>query len=305
MKKTGKEFPLLPAVHRADGGLTDGALLLEGGSFRGIYTAGVCDVLMEQGIHFRCIAGVSAGALNGLNILSRQVGRFASICLLHRDDPRYTGCGAFLENAGLMGFRFLFHHMEKVFPNQDAWFAETERRLVLVATDCETGQPVYLECDNEKDLETASRASSSLALVSRIVKLNGRKLLDGGYSVSVPLDWAIGQGYKKRVAVLTREVSFRKNPVKPKTMKLLRRFYWRYPSFCEATERVPAEYDATRKKLEQQMKSGETFVIAPQTPVDISSMEKDTDKLYELYVRGRTDAEHALPALQAYLEQGR
>ncbi len=113
MKKTRADFPLLPEIHRADGALTDGALLLEGGSFRGIYTAGVCDVLMERGIHFRCIAGVSAGALNGLNILTRQVGRFASLCLLHRDEWRYTGIGAMPGNAGLMGVRFLFHDMEK------------------------------------------------------------------------------------------------------------------------------------------------------------------------------------------------
>ncbi len=303
MKKTRVDFPLLPEIHRADGALTDGALLLEGGSFRGIYTAGVCDVLMERGIHFRCIAGVSAGALNGLNILTRQVGRFASFCLLHRDDWRYTGIGAIPGNAGLMGFRFLFHDMEKVYPIRDALLSEKNRRFVPVATDCETGQAAYLECDNAEDMMAASRASSSLAFVSRIARLNGKKLLDGGYSVSVPLDWAIKQGYRKRVAILTRETRFRKDAVKPKTLKLLHRFYRRYPSFCEAAENVPNEYAATREKLEQQMQSGETFVIAPQTPVEISSMEKDTDKLYALYVRGRTDGERALPALQAYLER--
>lgn len=301
MKKNENRFPLLPKVHQVSGALTDGCLVLEGGGFRGIYTAGVCDVLMEQGIHMQCVAGVSAGALNGMNIISRQVGRYAAISLLHRQDSRYTGWRAWLTDRGLVGFRFLMQSVQQYLPYDAKQLEDPARRFVAVCTDMKTGKPFYAERDNCSSMTRAVSASSSLSFVSRIVRLDGRKLLDGGHAVSVPIAWATEQGYRKRIVVLTRERTFRKPKLTPTQLRMLHLFYRRYPAFCNASIHVPQNYAKLRETMCRMEQAGEIFIIAPHQPITVTRMEKDVDKLYALYVRGRRDAEAALPALRAYL----
>lgn len=302
MKADPKDFPLLPRVHTAEGGVTEGALILEGGSFRGVYTAGVCDVLMENGIHMQTAIGVSAGTLNALNVVSRQVGRFAHIAILHRDDSRYTGWRAFLTDRGVIGFRFILHTAEKIIPYDRSRLFDGSRRLVTVATDIETGEPFYAESGTCSDFFRMVKASASLAFASRIVRFEGRKLLDGGYTVSVPLDWADEQGCRKKVVILTQSPDSRKTEVSDKKRRLFARWYRRYPAFLQAVERVPAHYNDLRERLQKQADAGETFVIAPRTELHVSQTEKDKSKLYALYLQGRADAEQALPALIAYLK---
>ena len=303
MKPDFTDFPLLPQVHTAEGDVTEGALLLEGGSFRGVYTAGVCDVLMENGIHMQAVAGVSAGTLNALNVVSRQVGRFVRIAILHRDDSRYTGWRAFLTDRGVIGFRFILHTAEKFVPFDRAKLFDGTRRLVTVATDIETGAPVYAESTACKDFFRMVKASASLAFASRIVHFEGKKMLDGGYTVSIPLDWADQNGYRKKVVVLTQSIESRKPPVDEKKRKLFARWYRRYPAFLRAVEQVPDRYNDLRTRLQAQVQAGETFVIAPREELNVSKTEKDKQKLYALYLQGREDAVLALPALRAYLKK--
>lgn len=303
MKINPNAFPLLPQVRAAEGAVTEGALILEGGSFRGVYTAGVCDVLMEHGIHMQTVVGVSAGTLNGLNVVSRQIGRFARIAILHRDDSRYTGWRAFLTDRGVIGFRFILRTAEKIIPYDRTPLLDGTRRLVTVATDIETGKPVYAEYGTCKDFFRMVKASASLAFASRIVRFEGKKLLDGGYSVSVPLDWADENGYRKKVVILTQSIDSRKTAVNDKKKKLFARFYRRYPAFLNAVENVPARYNELRERLQQQADAGEIFVIAPQTELHVSKTEKDKQKLYALYLQGRQDAERAIPAIGEYLNE--
>ncbi len=300
-KNTSDMFPLLPPIYTAEGETTEGALLLEGGSFRGVYTAGVCDVLMENGIHMQTVAGVSAGTLNALNVVSRQVGRFAHIAILHRDDSRYTGWRAFLTDGGVIGFRFILRTAEKIIPYDRARLFDGTRRLVTVATDIETGVPFYAECGKCRDFFRMVKASASLAFASRIVRYEGKKLLDGGYTVSIPLDWAEQNGCRKKVVILTQSLDSRKTDVSDKKRKLFARWYRRYPAFLGAVEQVPARYNELRERLQKQVGAGETFVIAPHTELNVSKTEKDTKKLYALYLQGREDAERAIPALAEYL----
>lgn len=303
MKIDPKAFPRLPQVRTAEGDTTEGALILEGGSFRGVYTAGVCDVLMEHGIHLQTVIGVSAGTLNGLNAVSRQIGRFARIAILHRGDTRYTGWRAFLTDRGVIGFRFILHTAEKIIPYDRTPLFDGTRRLVTVATDIETGEPVYAESETCSDFFRMVKASASLAFASRIVRFEGKKLLDGGYTVSVPLDWADAHGYRKKVVILTQSIDSRKTAVGDKKRKLFARWYRRYPAFLEAVERVPERYNDLRERLQQQKGAGETFVIAPCEELHVSKTEKDPQKLYALYLQGREDAEQAIPALLKYLNE--
>lgn len=300
-KTISSDFPLLPRVHVADGPLTNGALVLEGGAARGIYTAGVCDVLMEQGIHMQCIAGVSAGALNGWNIMCRQVGRYASIALYHCRDARHTGWKAILTDGGYIGFDFIFGDVNDEFPLDASAIDDPARRLVVVSTDLETGKPFYGERGSCSSLRRATVASASYIGISRVVELDGHKLLDGCHSAIVPFDWAVEQGYRKQIVVLTREREYRKKPVSKENLHLVRTLFGRYPAFCDSVERTQERYGSLRERICAAEEAGEVFVIAPREPVDVKRVERDEKKLYRLYLRGRRDAKEALPALRAYL----
>lgn len=296
------DFPLLPRVHTAEGSLTNGALVLEGGAARGIYTAGVCDVLMEQGIHMQCVAGVSAGAINGWNIMGRQVGRYASISLKYCQDQRHIGWKAFLTDRGYIGFGFMFESMTGEFPFDLSVLDDPARRFVSVSTDLETGKPFFGERGSCSSVRRSVIASSSLMGISRVVQLDGHKLLDGSYSVSLPFDWAVAQGYRKQIVVLTRERTYRKEPYTEQNMRVLHTLYGKYPAFCDSVVKAQTRYGELRERICAAEEAGQVFVIAPRDPVDVHRIERDQGKLYRLYVRGRKDAEEALPALRAYLD---
>lgn len=298
---TSSVFPLLPPVHAVRGPLTEGALVLEGGAARGIYTAGVCDVLMEQGIHMQCVAGVSAGALNGWNIMGRQVGRYASIALYHCRDARHTGWKAILTDGGYIGFDFIFGDVNDEFPFNASAMDNPCRRFVAVSTDLETGKPFYAERGTCSSLRRATIASASYLGISRVVELDGHKLLDGCHSAIVPFDWAVEQGYRKQIVVLTREREYRKGPMSKENLRLVRTMFGKYPAFCAAVEQSPERYGALRERICAAEEAGDVFVIAPREPVDVKRVERDEKKLYRLYLRGRRDAKAALPALRAYL----
>lgn len=298
---SSSDFPLLPKVHVAHGLLTEGALVLEGGAARGIYTAGVCDVLMEQGIHMQCVAGVSAGALNGWNIMGRQVGRYASIALYHCRDARHTGWKAIMTDGGYIGFDFIFGDVNDEFPLNVSGLDDPSRRFAVVATDLETGKPFYGERCSCSSLRRATIASASYIGISRVVELDGHKLLDGCHSAIIPFDWAVEQGYRKQIVVLTREREYRKGPLSKESRRLVRALYGRYPAFCDSVERTQERYGSLRDRICAAEDAGEVFVIAPRGPVDVKRVERDHKKLYDLYVRGRKDAEEALPALRDYL----
>ncbi len=297
-----QHYPLLPDIRTAEGALTECALLLEGGSLRSIYSAGVCDVLMEHEIHPSAVAGVSAGALCGWNMMARQVGRFARIGILHRHDSRYAGLKAVASDGGLIGFRFLLQTVEELYPCPPGMREEPGRRFVAVATDCKTGEPFYAERGRFTPFEKALQASSSLAFSSRMVHRQGKSLMDGGYSVSVPLEWAQKEGFDKKIVILTRPVAARKEPISEKKRRAFSAAYSRYPGFLEAVNAVPENYNRLREEMERQRDAGELFLIAPAEDLPMEKMEGNTNKLYLCYLLGRRDALQALPRLKEYLK---
>lgn len=278
------------------------ALCLEGGAFRGVYTSGVLDVLAEQGMQFACVAGVSAGALNGLNYVSGQVGRSARINFGYAGDPRYVGAKALLHNRGVIGFDFLFGELShKVDPFDYEAFARSPQRFVAVATNCLTGGPAYFEKGGNQDIFTACIASASMPLASAKVRISGVPYLDGGVSVSVPLGWALNQRYSKIVLVLTRQKGFCKKEGDPRMEQLYRVRYRGYPKFVNALCNMDHRYNQLMRNIDQLEDEGRIFVIRPAAPITVARLERDVEKLNLLYTQGRSEAAAALPALREYL----
>ena len=292
----------LPAGSAPDT-LTAGCIVLEGGAFRGLYTSGALDALMQAGLNFQCTVGVSAGALNGMNYASGQIGRSAQINLRFRHDPRYVGLRAVPKNRGVIGFDFVFGKMENVPAFDKKRFCDRRRKFYAVASNLRTGQAEFIGKGSGVSMYQAVRASASMPYISRPVMLGDRPCLDGGCTVNIPYQWAINQGYEKVLVIRTRERSFRKPPQPPADRKLrIEQLYRAYPAFMEQLMHSHARYNRECEELEALEASRRIFVIAPSQPVTVGRLEPDMEKLGALYWLGYHDAQAAIPALRAYLE---
>ena len=277
-------------------------LVLEGGGLRGIFTAGVLDVLMEEGIEFDGAVGVSAGAAFGCNYKSKQPRRAIRYNLKYAKDQRYSSLRSLLSTGDLFGAQFCYHDIpEKLFPFDTKTFNENPMEFYLVCTDVETGKPVYHRCGDEPDYEMMEwfRASGSMPLVSRVVEVGGYKLLDGGIADSIPLRFMEKQGYERNLVILTRPAGYvkRTNPM----MRVISRALHQYPAAVKAMEKRHLVYNETLAYIRQREAGKFAFVIRPETDLDVGRVEHDRIKIRAAYKEGRKTARRLLPEIRRFL----
>lgn len=276
-------------------------LVLEGGGMRGLYTAGVLDVLMERGVGFDGLVGVSAGAVFGCNFKSRQIGRALRYNTTYCRDPRYISLRSLLRTGDLYEADFCYRELPEVLDRFDsAAFAANPVEFHVVCTDVRTGRPVYHRCDagDAEDIQWM-RASASMPLVSRVVEVGGMELLDGGMSDSIPIAWSRDAGYDRNVVVLTQPAGYRKK--KSAFVPLLRLLLRKHPALAEAMAKRPELYNASLAELESLERMGEVFVFRPGRKLAMSRTERDPEKLRSAHRMGREDAERRLEELRAFL----
>lgn len=279
------------------------ALVLEGGSLRCMFSAGVTDVMMNNGLPFDGVFGVSAGALTGVNFVSGQPGRTARVNLDYVNDKRYLGIRSLLLHKSIFNFDFLFGEISKdLIPFDWDAFENSPREFTAVATNCVTGRPMYCEKSSCSDIYAAVRASASMPLLAPMVTVEGAPCLDGGVSVSIPYQKALDEGYDKIVVVTTREHGFRKPSVKGAAARAYARHYRKYPELVRALLNVPRRYNRELEQLEALELQGRLLVVRPQKPITISRTEKDREKLQALYDEGEAVGLERLAALKSYLE---
>lgn len=278
----------------------DCALILEGGGMRGVYTAGILDYFLEQGLEFSSVYGVSAGALNGANFVSRQRGRSIRTFTEYLDDERYSGARYLLKNGDWFNIDFVYNEIPNKLDVVD-WdtFAASKTKFYAVLSNVVTGKAEYHRVtDLRKQMDTVRR-SASLPLLSTNVNINGKKYLDGGICDSIPLYRSIQDGNRKNVVILTQHRGFEKQPVS--TMGLVKLRYRRYPKFVRANRYRHLMYNNQTKYVYRKEKDGQAFVIQPKEPVNIDRLEKDTEKLWRLYRAGYNDAKENFDRLMKYL----
>ncbi len=277
------------------------ALILEGGSMRCQFTAGVTDVLMEAGVSFPACYGVSAGALCGLSVKSRQIGRVNRVNLAFCDDPRYIGARALAETGGFVGYDFMFNDVQdRIDPFDYDAFASNPMELVAVACDITFGTAEYLPVQSASLDMDKVRASTSMPLITRPVEIAGRRYLDGGIADSVPVERALDHdGFDRAVVVLTQHRSYEKGPYA--LMRAARARYADYPYFLEALETRHERYNAQRERIWELEREGRVVVVAPSAPVEVGHMERDREKLLALYIDGRREAARCLDAVRSLL----
>lgn len=277
-------------------------LILEGGAMRGMFTSGVIDVMLERGITFDGAIGVSAGAAFGCNYKSGQIGRAIRYNVRFCRDKRYCGMRCLLKTGNIFSTDFCYGEVPlRLDPFDFQAYDHNPMEFYVVCTDVATGKAVYHKYTGWSDHGFDwVRASASMPLVSRMVEIDGRKLLDGGIADSIPVEYFRQLGYDRNVVVLTRPEGYRKE--KNGAMALIRKKYRKYPNLVEAVANRHIIYNRTLDEITKEEEAGRLFVIRPEKPIPVSRVEKDPEKLKQAYALGRTAMEKKMAALTAYLQ---
>lgn len=279
-------------------------LVLEGGGMRGMYTAGVLDVFLQENIWPDAVIGVSAGAIHGCSYMSGQLGRSVRYNLKYINDKRYMSLRSLITTGDIFNVNFCY---DKI-PNElsvfdyDTFKKKAENiPFYVTCSNVDTGKPEYIRCRDFRYDMDYMRASASLPIVSRMVKVNEKKLLDGGTTDSIPVKFFESIGYKKNIVVLTRPEGYVKK--ESSSIHILKLLYRKYPAYLEACEKRPKLYNETVEYIEQQQKDGNIIVIRPSRKVKIARTEKDTEKLKYMYKLGRHDALQQLQEIKQFIDK--
>ncbi len=276
-------------------------LILEGGGMKGAYTAGVLDFFLDKEMEFSSVYGVSAGACHMCSYLSKQRGRALDISIDYLDTKKYCSVESLLTTGDLFNVDMCYHLIpDYLYPFDHDTFEQYQGKAYSVVTNIETGRAEYLRLrDMRKDIIKV-RASASLPLVSRNVKINGKYYLDGGISDSIPLQKSIVDGNRKNVVIMTKEVGYIRKPATQ--LGLIKMRYLKYPKVYDLMLERHITYNNTLEYIERQQENGQAFVIRPKKVSNVGRIEKDKDKLIALYEEGYQDAADCYEDLKAYLE---
>lgn len=258
-------------------------LVLEGGAMRGLFTSGIIDVMMDAGIEPDGLIGVSAGAAFGCNYKSRQKGRAIRYNKMFARDKRYCSWQSWLKTGNLYNAEFGYHIIPAKYDIfDDEAFDKNPMEFYVVCTDVETGKPIY------KKLEKATpltydwiRASASMPLASRVVELEGKKVLDGGVADSIPLAFFESIGYEHNVVILTQPDGYIKEH--NRLMPLMRLGLKKYPQMIEAMDKRHLMYNEEVEYVRQAEREGRCLVIRPQEKLPIGHISHDPEEMQRVY----------------------
>lgn len=276
-------------------------LVLEGGAMRGMFTAGVLDVMMENGITFDGAVGVSAGATFGCNIKSEQVGRVIRYNKRFCRDWHYGSLRSLLLTGDLYHAKFCYDTIPYQLDLFDLKaYRKNPMRFYVVTTDMKNGKACYHECrvGDGEDMQWF-RASASLPVVSRPVILDGVPMSDGGASDSIPIRFMEEQGFDRNVVLLTQPEGFVKQQMSH--FSLIKHLLRKWPAEVSLLETRPERYNETLAYIAEAEAAGRAFVIRPPEPLGIGSVCQEPDELERVYRIGRRTGEEVLPALRAFL----
>jgi len=293
---------LMSGGSMADKLISDVALVLEGGGFRGMFTAGVLDTFLDNDMFFEKAYGVSAGAAYGISYASRQKGRNCEVNRRFTADPRYFGLRNILTDGSLFGWNFVFGEIPDThIPLDYEAFEKSSTRLNVGMTSCGSGEAVFVESNTLKGdaLKRLLTASSAIPFLSRKINFENRYYLDGGIADSIPVMRALEEGCRRAVVILTRNDGYRKNPMPFES--LVKGFFRKDPRLAEVLLSRPERYNDTLDHLEKMEKEGRVFIIRPQKKVEVNRIENKPEKLQMLYDTAIDEMKNVLPLLNAWL----
>ena len=276
-------------------------LVLEGGAMRGMYTAGVLDTFLDNDIKVDGIIGTSAGVLFGVNYPSKQKGRVIRYNKKYCKDKRYMGLHSLITTGNVINKDFSFYEVPyKLDIFDDKTFNESGIDFYATVSNIETGEAEYFKLDKILEQMEILRATSAMPFVSEIVEIDGKKYLDGGVTDAIPLDKCKELGYDKIIVVLTRVKEYRKKKSSDFLAKLM---YKKYPKLIDAMNRKYKVYNDTVERIIDCENKKEIFVIRPSRFVKVGRIEKNPERLQEMYELGIQDTNNCIEELKKYLSE--
>ncbi|MFC9414868.1 patatin family protein [Bacillus mobilis] len=278
-------------------------LVLEGGGMKGLYTAGVLEYFMEKNLYFPYVVGVSAGACMGATYLSRQQGRNKKVNTELVSDHRYISYRNLIRKRELFGMDFLFDEVpNKIVPFDFQTFLNSNEQFVIGTTDCNSGKAVYYnKIEHGNDILKIIRASSSVPFIAPAVDYDNRKLLDGGIIDPIPVLKAQTDGYQKNVVIMTKPEGYEKQ--RNKFSGLAKMLYRKYPNIAESLVEHYRFYNGTISYMNHKEQKDNFYVIQPSVQLPISGIERNKEKLVNLYNLGYTDAQYHYEKLLTWIEK--
>ncbi|MYL48899.1 patatin family protein [Halobacillus litoralis] len=282
--------------------MDDVGLVLEGGGMRGAYTAGVLDFFLDEGIHIPYVVGASAGACNGSSYVARQRGRNYEVIVEYGAHPEYISYKRMITKRQLFGMDFIFDKLpNQLVPFDYDTFLQQKTRFVVGTTDMKTGEPVFYDrFPDRESLLKVIRASSSLPMVAPSIQYDGRELMDGGIADPIPMQASKRDGNKKHVVVLTRNDGYIKGRMKGGWY--FNRKYRQFPLFAKALLERHVRYNQQLQKVKEAEQNEEAFVIRPLKPLKVSRIERNRDRLHDLYAQGYEEAVAHASRLERFLQ---
>lgn len=276
-------------------------ITMEGGASRTVFSCGVTDAFLEEGIMPDYFIGVSAGIAYGVSYLSGQKGRNLELSTKYMNDKRYMGMRHLLKNKNFYNLEFAFGEVpNKLLPFDMEAFAAFPGKVVAGVTNLHTGKPEYIEVPRNAESYNVLVASCALPILFQPVKIGKRYYLDGGIADSIPYEQAIREGCDKNIVILTRERGYVKK--QERGGQISQKLYKKYPNIVEGLKTRPERYNACIEKLMEREKAGEVFIIAPEDTYGVGRTESNPDKLKKLYDEGYNQAKKLMPELKKYLE---
>lgn len=277
--------------------------VLEGGALRGLYTAGVLDYLYKKNVNIDCIIGVSAGALFGVNYFSKQPGRVLRYNKKYCNDDRYISLKSLITTGNIVNKKFAYYKVtKKLDPFDEKEFIKSNKEYYAVCTNIETGLPEYIKVDKPIEQLEVLRASSAMPFVSKIVKYDNKKYLDGAIGDSIPVLKALEMGYDRVVVILTQPYGYEKKELTDKELNHTIKKYKKYPRFVKASFDRPRIYNEILYKINELEKNKEIFVIRPSSSVEINALKKTPQELQRAYDIGLNDADKLYNRLIKFLK---
>lgn len=276
-------------------------LVLEGGAMRGIYTSAIIDTFLDENIKIDTLIGVSAGALFGVNYVSKQKGRSLRYNKKYIKDKNYMGIYSLIKTGNIVNTEMAYDKIpNELDPFDEKTFQKSKTKFYVTVTDIETGKPEYLQITDTVKQIDLFRATGSMPFVSQVVEYKGKKYLDGALGDSIPVLKAKEMGFEKIIVVLTQPIDYKK---KKNPAWLPKLFYKKYPNLINAINTRYIKYNETLEIIKDLENKKEIFVIRPSKALDIHRIEKDLNKIDATYELGFKDAKKALKGLKKYLNK--
>ncbi len=277
------------------------SLVLEGGTFRTVYTAGVLDAFMEENLYFPYIVGISAGAINTVSYVSKQPKRTINVLTKYRNDPRYMGMRNFWREKSLFGLDFAYN----VIPNKlilfdwDTYYAY-DGEVEFGVTNARTGEVEYMDALTMDKNCQMLRATCAIPFVFPEILIDNVPYYDGGLANAIPVDRAIEKGYDKHVLVLTRPEGYVKTSGRGTKMSI-RLLQKKYPKLIETMRTRAARYNECMQEIMELERAGKVFIFKPDFA--LKSFEGKVERMQANYEMGYRHAKEKMDALKAFLNE--